>query len=295
MDVKLESGTYVVAVSGGVDSMVLLNLLSKNPDLRLVVAHFDHGIRPDSHEDRQLVQQTANELQLPFVFHEGKLGNKASEDQARQARYEFLHQVRLAADAQAVITAHHQDDALETAVHNLLRGTGRKGLSSLQDNANIARPLLHLSKKDLQDYARRNKLQWREDSTNKDEKYTRNYIRRQIIPKLSDKQHQKLLKTLNDSRRRNSEIDRILDDMLTNHQQKSGLDRKWFVGLPHLVARELMATWLRSRGIRDFDKKLIEQLVVAAKIQRTGSRANVNKDYKLQITAKYLALLPVER
>ena len=112
--INVPAGHYVVGVSGGVDSMTLLDMLVKlgqrakskgqsqgsaksqpsalNPQpLTFTVAHFDHGIRPDSREDRLLVERTAKLLGLPFVYAEGKLGAGTSEDVARKARYEFLH------------------------------------------------------------------------------------------------------------------------------------------------------------------------------------------------------------
>ena len=90
MKVQLEPGKYVVAVSGGVDSMSLLHALKDLPDVELVVAHFDHGIRPDSAQDRELVQKIADEYGLSFEYTQGHLGKDASEEQARKARYEFL-------------------------------------------------------------------------------------------------------------------------------------------------------------------------------------------------------------
>src|SRR5689334_5856697 len=115
MDVSLSPGSYVVAVSGGVDSMTLLDLLRQQPHLKLVVAHFDHGIRPDSYVDRQLIQDVTKRHNVPFVFDTASLGSGASEATARQARYNFLRRVHNATGAKAIVTAHHQDDLLETA------------------------------------------------------------------------------------------------------------------------------------------------------------------------------------
>ena len=182
MDVSLKPGKYVVAVSGGVDSMVLLDLLKDQPHLKLIVAHYDHGIRPDSAKDRQLVQDVAAAYHLPMVFENGKLGSTASEATARQARYEFLERTRQTHSARAILTAHHQDDVLETAIINLIRGTGRRGLTALSSQPLIIRPLLHVSKADIRAYAEKQQLKWHEDSTNQDEKYLRNYIRRNWLP-----------------------------------------------------------------------------------------------------------------
>src|SRR5688572_12503510 len=90
MDVQLEPGKYVVAVSGGVDSMVLLDVLTQYPQLELVVAHFEHGIRPDSGKDFRLVKAAAKKYKLPFAAAHGNLGPTVSEATARKARYEFL-------------------------------------------------------------------------------------------------------------------------------------------------------------------------------------------------------------
>ena len=86
MNIALEPGKYVVAVSGGVDSVTLLHLLRSDPKLKLIVAHFDHGIRPESVEDRRFVAELAKQYSLPFVYATGNLGPEASEAAARKAR-----------------------------------------------------------------------------------------------------------------------------------------------------------------------------------------------------------------
>lgn len=294
MEIDLDPGTYVVAVSGGVDSMVLIEMLRHQTGLKLIVAHFDHGIRPDSDQDRQLVQAYAEKHGLPFVYHEARLENMASENEARQARYDFLHKVRQAARADAILTAHHQDDRLETAVHNLLRGTGRKGLSSLGDTPHIKRPLLRLTKQELRSYAKQQGLRWREDTTNQDFRYKRNYIRQKLLPKLSRQQQTQLLEHLENSKRLNQAIDDLLNLNLQAQTDGSKLNRQWFVGLPHNVAKEVMAAWLRRHGA-GFDKKLIEKLVVAAKTYAPGKVTSVNRELKLKIQSGLLALEPQDR
>ncbi len=115
MEISISTpGKYVLAVSGGVDSMTLLHLLSKKPVVELVVAHFDHGIRPDSTEDERLVAETAQEYNLPLEVGHGKLDAGASEKNAREARYQFLESVAKKHTAKGVITAHHQDDLIGT-------------------------------------------------------------------------------------------------------------------------------------------------------------------------------------
>jgi tRNA(Ile)-lysidine synthase len=289
-DIAVGPGRYVLAVSGGVDSMVLLNLLQDRPGIHLTVAHFDHGIREDSVADRRLVEQAAKFYGLPFVYHEGRLGERGSEATARQARYEFLRTVQKAAGAQAIITAHHQDDVLETAILNVLRGTGRKGLSSLANRLDVQRPLLHVPKVDIIKHAQQYDLVWREDSTNQDQVYARNYVRGQIMPRVTGDGRARLAEILSESRRINAELDQELIHQLHQQQYGGTIDKRWFAGLPHDVAREVMATWLREHGLATFDRATLERLVVKAKTQACGRRVNVLQNHWLDIKSDHLAL-----
>jgi tRNA(Ile)-lysidine synthase len=290
MKIDIEAGRYVVAVSGGVDSMVLLDLLRQQPDLQLIVVHLDHGIRPDSSEDRKLVAVTAQQYGLQFEYMEAKLGPETSEADARMVRYDFLKKVQKKYQGRAIITAHHQDDLLETALLNMLRGTGRKGLSSLASSKDVLRPLLHVAKADIRSYALTHDIKWREDSTNEDERYLRNFVRRQLIPKLSDAQKQKLLKQLAVTAEINTTLDGLLDALLEAHRSENGLDRRWFVQLPYDVSTEVMATWLRSQDIREFDRKGISRLVVAAKTSAPGKRVDIIAGAMLHIGKHYLQI-----
>ncbi|HEU4830732.1 MAG TPA: tRNA lysidine(34) synthetase TilS [Candidatus Saccharimonadales bacterium] len=174
--ISLAVGRYVVAVSGGVDSVVLLDMLSKQPNLELVVAHFDHGIREDSADDALFVSELAKKYKVKFETQREELGTNASEDLARTRRYKFLRSVAEKYDAE-LITAHHADDVIETIAINVTRGTGWRGLAVL--DSNIVRPLLDMTKNEILDYAKVQNLQWHEDSTNAGDAYLRNRIRRQ--------------------------------------------------------------------------------------------------------------------
>ncbi len=288
-------GTYVVAVSGGVDSVVLLDLLRKHPGVKMVVAHFDHGIRSDSAVDRKLVQELARSHGLPFVHENGNLGPDTSEAVARKARYKFLHKVKLATGAQAIVTAHHEDDMLETAIINLLRGSGRKGLTSLQSNGQLLRPLLEYTKEHIRDYAKLHALQWREDPSNNDIRYTRNYVRHKLLPKFKDSKRAELKILLEDLTETNKELNRHINTLLHIQPAVDMLDRKWFIGLPHSVSREIVSSWLKRYGVRNINKKTIERLVVAMKTGRAGRNIDVDGTHKLYIKKYVLALRVLER
>lgn len=285
----LAPGRYVVAVSGGVDSMALLHMLQSNGDLQLTVAHFDHGIRDDSTLDRKLVQEMTRQYKLPFVYKEGNLAKDASEDEARKARYEFLRDIQKQVNANAIITAHHLDDVIETALHNILRGTGRKGMSSLGSKDGLLRPVLHLSKTQLKNYAQDNGLVWREDSTNTDINIKRNYIRHVIIPKLkknSPEKYDLLKKLIKRQHDVNKAIDGLLDTFLHLQPAKDTLRRSDVVGMPYGAAKELVAAWLRSNSVRNFNKKLIDKITIGLKTLKPGSIITIDSNTRIIVELK---------
>jgi tRNA(Ile)-lysidine synthetase-like protein len=304
VNIDVEPGIYVLAVSGGVDSMVLLDLaagLAKNKKqktkkgqasshYRFVVAHFDHGIREDSEQDRLLVARAAKHYGLPFVFDEAQLGPGTSEATARKARYDFLRRIQGAAGANAIVTAHHEDDLIETAILNLLRGTGRKGLTSLADSREVRRPLLGYSKKQLHAYATKQGLRWHEDSTNKDMAYKRNYIRQNIVAKMKPEERRQLLGLLAKTKETNKVLDGHIADLLQAASTGKTFDKRLFTSLPHKVALEVMAAWLRSNDIRQFDKKLLERLSVQAKALAPGKKVDIDTRYCLVIQREKLQI-----
>lgn len=291
MVISLKPGKYVVAVSGGIDSMVMLYLLQAMPDLELIVAHFDHGIRDDSSKDRELVARTAKQYGLVFEYAEGKLGATASEAAARDARYAFLRRVKAAYQADAILTAHHQDDVIETAILNMLRGTGRKGLSALSDQQDIIRPLLGVTKSWINDYAsKHSEIVWHDDPTNLNDQYLRNYVRLKVLDGADPKVHYQFIQRINHAKELNSLIDTMIGDDLIEHQDTDGIDRRWFILLPYDVSCEVMAMWLRQNHIRDFTRQTISRLVVAAKVSTPGKSVNINAGYRLEMQQQRLQI-----
>lgn len=289
MNVVLAPGTYIVAVSGGVDSSVLLDALvrAKLPEVILIVAHFDHGIRADSAEDALFVQELAARHGMIFESARAELGAKASEADARQARYEYLHDVRRRHKAKAVVTAHHQDDLIETIILHLLRGTGRRGLSPM-NMPHVLRPLLGRSKAELLKYAREKRLVWREDSTNQELHYKRNQIRHQLCDGStttrdgSTTARDALGKLHIKMKQYNSEMDGLLED-LDDYllSPKGSLLRQRFVTLPYKVGHEYMHWWLTKNDVTNIDSNVVWAASLAAKTLHAGKKTDLKNGYLL--------------
>ncbi|MBI4521657.1 MAG: tRNA lysidine(34) synthetase TilS [Gemmatimonadetes bacterium] len=183
----LRTGDHViVAVSGGLDSTVLLHLLrfaAEDLALRLHVAHFDHRMREGSEADRRWVQGLAGAWGLGFTSGEAD-PRPGSEAEARRQRYAFLERVRREVGARVVLTAHHADDQAETVLFRVLRGAGLEGLTGIAEKREpgIVRPLLPFSRAELLEYARAAGIQYLEDPTNRLTHYARNRIRHEVLP-----------------------------------------------------------------------------------------------------------------
>ena len=266
----------LVAVSGGVDSVVLLDKLAKSKEYDLIVAHFDHGIRPDSRDDAQFVAELAAKYQLPFVTKREELGERASEDLARRRRYGFL--AREAEKYQATIaTAHHLNDIAETVAINLSRGTGWRGLACLASD--VYRPLLSQTKQEIIDYAKQNNLTWREDSTNQSTAYLRNRLR----PKL---QNPDLVQQLAALRARQVEIRDEIDQEIDDLGWQSLLSRHSFVMMEPVVASEILRKITTSRLTRPQR----ERLILAIKTARPGSRFEAGSGVIVQFTSRHFTV-----
>lgn len=286
MEVNIEPGKYILAVSGGVDSVVLFDLLIRKPEIELVVAHFNHGIRDESDEDEVFVTVSAKRRNILCEVGHGKLGPTASEETARTARYNFLNQVKDKHEALGIITAHHQDDLIETAFINLLRGTGPKGLISMLTNSEIVRPMLQIPKNQILKYAKDNQLVWVEDKTNQDTKYLRNNIRAIMKKKLSDATRAEVLEYI-EQMKNNYDESNILVKGIEGYlfMDESTLKRSSFIFLPHDVANEVVARWLRKFDISS-DRPTIDRLSVAIKTAKAGSSHSINKQYTLEFSVE---------
>ncbi len=173
----------MVAVSGGLDSVVALHLVRTCfPTCRIAVAHLDHGARPESAEDARRVAELATSLGLDFITERAKLASH-SESVWRHARYDFLGRAADDWGADVIVTAHHADDQVETVLFRMARGAGTRGLAGIPERrGRLVRPLLPFHREQLHAYARARELAWREDESNSDMRHARNRIRHRVLP-----------------------------------------------------------------------------------------------------------------
>ena len=198
--------TLLVALSGGADSVALtdaLATLSRIKGFRLVAAHLDHGLRPESGDDVAFCASFCADLGI--ALRSGTADVRATarregcgiEDAARRDRYAFLRRVKEDEGAAVIAVAHNRDDQAETLLLRLLRGAGATGLSAMRPrNRDVIRPLLGLSRRAVRRHLESRGLAWREDSTNADPAFLRNRVRHELLPLLEDRFNPRLRETL---------------------------------------------------------------------------------------------------
>jgi len=189
----LNGKKLLLATSGGLDSMVMVDLFHKLP-FDIAIAHCNFQLRGmESFEDQNFVQNYAetNNIELFITqfdteaFAEDyKLSTQVA---ARELRYSWFYELLDTKKYDYILTAHHADDNLETFLINFVRGTGLDGLTGIpEQNDKVIRPILFFSRQELEQYAKENKIQWREDSSNASDKYLRNKIRHNLVPILKE-------------------------------------------------------------------------------------------------------------
>ena len=222
----LQNSKLLIAISGGLDSVVLTHLCHKS-GLNIALAHCNFNLRGDeSDEDELFVSKLAEELTLElfannFETTDFAQANKLSTQMAaRELRYDWFFDLADHLKYDYILTAHHADDNLETFLINLTRGTGLQGLTGIPEvNGKIVRPLLPFSREDLERYARREDVKWREDSSNASKKYLRNKLRHDIIPTLKEMNPQ-LLQNFQNTLSHLSDSQEVIDDAIAKLQNK---------------------------------------------------------------------------
>jgi tRNA(Ile)-lysidine synthase len=268
----VRDGTLLVAVSGGLDSVALLHGLhvlsqAQGPNLR--VGHVNHGLRgADSEADQAFVAERAAALGLPFeaarIDPAGAREGRSSRDRptlqeaARELRYGALRAMADRAGARWLATAHHADDQAETVLLRLLRGTGPDGLGGIPERSadgRVVRPLLGVSRAEIERFAATRRLSWREDASNASDRYARNRLRRRL-PGLAQDFNPRLLRAIGnlaEAQRRDSEwirarVEQEAAARIVREGDWLAIDAKDWAALPEALARRLARVALDRCG-----------------------------------------------
>ena len=304
----LRDGLLLVAVSGGIDSVALLqglHELAEKKRLKLLIGHVNHGLRgAGSEADERFVRELAGRLGLPFeaarVDPEAPRQGGSSRDRptlqeaARTLRYQALRAMGQRAGARWLATAHQADDQAETVLLRLLRGAGPDALGGIPERSpdgRIVRPLLGISRQEIERFAASRRLSWREDASNASDRYARNRLRRHWLPGLAQDFNPRLLRAIGklaEAQRRDSEWinSRVEQEAALRFAQEGAwlvIDAKDWAALPEALARRLARRALDRCG----SGRLVTQVHLARMCAflgsaRTGKRLELPGDLRLE-------------
>ena len=261
----LKGKKLLLAVSGGIDSMVLMRLCIEMK-MDISVAHCNFTLRGDeSDTDEDFVKSQTDKLQIPIFikkFDTKKIAEKEKSSiqvVARNLRYEWFNTLLIKNDYDYILTAHHLDDSLETFLINFTRGSGLNGLTGIpQQNVSIVRPLLPFSRTEIEIFAKENKVEWREDTSNASDKYLRNKLRHDVIPMLKEL-NPSLLYSFENTISNLQQAQSLVDDATrivyrkvvtdTNFQKRINLTE--LIQLPNYNA--YLYQWLEPLGFSDWE------------------------------------------
>ncbi len=300
-DILPDNVLLLLAVSGGLDSVVLAELC-KQAGFRFAIAHCNFQLRgEESKRDEEFVKELSEKYEVHFYLRRFQTESYAEEkkisiqEAARELRYDFFSDILNESNnsPDLLLTAHHRDDNIETLLMNFFRGTGLQGLTGIPlKNGKTRRPLLAFSRDELNEFAEKNNLKWVEDSSNQLSKYTRNYIRNELIPAIS-----KIYPEVKANLARN--IERFKE---INKQYQFSVEA-WKKKLVHQKGKEwhIPVRWLMKTNkalIYDllspygFSEGQLEEII---KLSKAGSGKYIdaaNSDYRIILHRRWFIIAP---
>jgi len=256
----------LIGVSGGRDSVALLHQLRAAGFRDLIVCHLDHALRAESSADAKFVERLGAKWGFDTVIERIDVAARARkqkrslETAAREARYAFFAKVARARNCPRLFLAHHADDQVETFLFNLFRGASSSGLAGMAPltsrwvdkvELQIARPLLHVWREDIEAYVTKHRLAYREDESNQDPRFTRNRLRHAIIPTLEEAFGREIRRSI----WRTTEILRAEDDFLAaalgEVTAAAELNVRALKEEPLALQRRRLHAWLKAHGVPD--------------------------------------------
>ncbi len=299
-DLNLNNKCIVVAVSGGPDSMFLLNLLLQlrnKLNLKIVVAHVNHKLRTESDEEEKKVKEFCKKNELIFELKViNKFPNdKFSEASARKIRYEFFDKIVEKYNSNVLFTAHHGDDLIETILMRIVRGSNVKGYAgfqrlSIDRGYKIARPLVFMSKEEIKKYLDENSIWYANDMSNESDMYTRNRYRKYILPELK-KENKNINKKILEFNEKILLVDNYLKK-LANKKYKQicenkVIDIKKFNKLDEIIKDYILQMYLNSIYGDKIDKITYKHLNIIKKYILTNKNVVFDLPYNKKAIIEY--------
>ncbi len=306
----------VVGVSGGPDSITLLECLNKYKEkleIEIIVAHINHLIRKDSTEDEQYVENICKKMNIKCYIKRENVLNIAknekigTEEAGRKVRYEFFDEILKKEKANKIAIAHNMNDNAETILLNLLRGTGLNGLEGIQpmEYNKYIRPLINISRKEIEEYVEKNKLKPKIDYTNKENIYKRNKIRNELLPYLkkinpniveSLSRLSKIVKEENTYIKK--ETEKIYDNIKIKDEKNLGkieLDIKEFNKLEIAIKKNLIIKCIEETigDSRNIEKINIDDIIKICSNNIGNKYILPNKKIKILIKNKKIIFIPL--
>ncbi len=289
------SRRYLIAVSGGRDSVALLHWLVDRGYKKLIVCHLDHQLRGrSSRADACFVEKCAAKYHVDLVLDSTNVRALAAkkkmsiETAARTARYEFFAKVARRRRCRTIFLAHHADDLVETFLINLFRGAGTSGLSAMRalsvrkiDNVKlqIARPLLGVWREQIDQYVRAHRLPFREDATNRNIAPLRNRIRHRIIPYIEKQLGRNVRASIWRAATIAAEEENFFETLLPPELARlSKLGVKEMRALPLAIQRRTLHGWLRASDVSDVSFDLIERVRALLDLTNRVAKTNLPQD-----------------
>lgn len=300
-DILENSPKLVIGLSGGVDSILLFHRLLSLYKNKLVVAHVNHGFRNESEEEYNFVENLCKDSEVKFygtkldVLQYKKDNNISSDEKAaRDLRYEFYEEVLKKENTDVLVLGHHGDDLVEGVLMRLVSGASGKGLISMtklnliKEGLLVVRPLLYMSKSDIYNEANNLGLEWREDSSNTENKYTRNRYRNNILPLLkeeNEKVHSNFLRYSELKKEEESYFDSIVNDRLDkniiNNNGIYTINKDFWLKENVVIKRRLLLKIVKDLGLDYANVLLLE--ILDEKIKN-----NYNTDYNELLKGVYV-------
>ena len=292
---KGKNQSAIVGVSGGVDSVVLLDLLQRAGFTKIVVAHFHHGLRgKEADRDAEFVGKLAQSYALKMALGRGQTRLRAArqkesiEEAGRELRRAFFLRTAKKHGAKIVFLGHHAGDAAETMLFHLARGGGRRGLASLRgeakfaDGITIVRPLVGFTRAEIEAYAKGRKLRWREDKSNRSAEFTRNRLRHDVFPALARAVRHDPVPVMARAGEILAAEDEWMESLVAGEARPTQLDVRALRRKPVAHQRRLLRAWLRQRIAKDIDFETIERAREVALSDDQPAKTNLPDGHHLR-------------